>query len=343
MIDSRYSLLLWALALTGIGVLFLGIRPTEPTRPVASPKTAATLPVRSAIRPLPKVPAIASDKIALGHALFTDTRLSKDNSISCASCHDLSRGGHDPRSLSLGVGGAVGTVNSPSVFNASLNFAQFWDGRASSLAQQAHGPVNNPLEMASNWAEVIAKLQADKPFMQRFESVYPGGLSAENIVDAIAAFEETLLTPDAPFDRFLRGEADAIDAKSREGYRRFTEFGCISCHQGVNVGGNMFQRFGVMGDYFHDRADRVPIREADYGRFNVTHQEVDRYVFKVPGLRNVALTAPYFHDGSASSLKDAVSVMGRYQLGRDLSHEDIESIEAFLHTLTGKTPELAAR
>jgi cytochrome c peroxidase len=287
---------------------------------------------------LPPVPKLPDAKVALGKSLFQDVRLSRDNSISCASCHDLTTFGHDRRRFSTGVDGAVGSVNAPTVFNASLNFVQFWDGRAASLAEQAAGPVHNPLEMATDWATVIGKLQADEAFQRSFLRTYPDGITGANLADAIATFERTLLTENAPFDRYLRGDQQAIDVRAKLGYRRFRELGCASCHQGANVGGNMFQRFGVMADYFGDRKPPRPAVAADLGRFNVTGQEVDRHVFKVPSLRNVAETAPYFHDGGVARLEDAVAIMGRYQLGRELSRDEIDDLVAFLKTLTGQRP-----
>lgn len=291
-----------------------------------------------ALAALPPVPRLPADKVALGRALFKDVRLSRDNSISCASCHDLTSFGHDRRRVSLGVGGAEGSVNAPTVFNSSLNFAQFWDGRAGSLEEQAAGPVHNPVEMATDWATVIGKLQGDAAFRDEFRRVYPDGITVANLADAIATFERTLLTENSPFDRYLRGDQQAIDDRARLGYRRFRDLGCASCHQGVNVGGNMFQNFGVMGDYFGDRTRQRPAVAADLGRFNVTGQEVDRHVFKVPSLRNVAETAPYFHDGSVASLDEAVAIMGRYQLGRQLSRDEVDSLVVFLKTLSGMPP-----
>ncbi|MBI4995316.1 MAG: cytochrome-c peroxidase [Rhodocyclales bacterium] len=291
-----------------------------------------------ALAALPPVPRLPAAKVALGRALFKDVRLSRDDSIACASCHDLAGFGHDSRRVSVGVGGAEGSVNAPTVFNASLNFVQFWDGRAGSLEEQAAGPVHNPLEMASDWATVIGKLQADAAFGDEFRRAYPDGITAANLADAIATFERTLLTENSPFDRYLRGDQQAIDERARLGLRRFRDLGCASCHQGVNVGGNMFQRFGVMGDYFGDRARQRPAVAADLGRFNVTGQEVDRHVFKVPSLRNVAETAPYFHDGSVASLAEAVAIMGRYQLGRELSRDEVDTLLAFLKTLSGMPP-----
>jgi cytochrome c peroxidase len=291
-----------------------------------------------ALVPLPSVPRLPVEKVALGRSLFRDVRLSRDNSISCASCHDLSTFGHDRRRVSVGVGGAEGSVNAPTVFNTGLNFVQFWDGRAATLEDQASGPVHNPLEMASDWPTVIGKLRQDEAFGREFRRVYPDGFTPANLVDAIAAFERTLLTENSPFDRYLRGDRQAIDDRAKQGYRRFRELGCASCHQGANVGGNMFQRFGIMADFFGDRSTRQPPVAADLGRFNVTGQDVDRHVFKVPGLRNVAETAPYFHDGSVARLDDAVALMGRYQLGRELTQDEIGSLVAFLKTLTGLPP-----
>lgn len=286
---------------------------------------------RDALLPLPPAPELSPGKVELGRRLFFEKRLSHDDTLSCAGCHDLGRGGTDRLPISIGIGGKVGAVNAPSVFNASLNFVQFWDGRAASLEEQAAGPVHNPVEMGSSWAEVSAKLKQDEAYRDAFRQHYPQGVNESAIVDALATFERSLLTPNSRFDRYLRGEGSALDALERAGYRRFLDYGCASCHQGANVGGNMFQRFGVMDDYFRKR----PPSRADLGRFNVTGREEDRHVFKVPSLRNVAVTPPYFHNGSVGTLDEAVVVMGRYQLGRELSNADIKAIAAFLRTLTG--------
>lgn len=286
---------------------------------------------RDALLPLPPPPALSADKVALGERLFFDKRLSTDNSIACASCHDLARGGTDRLPASIGVGGKSGDINAPTVFNAALNFVQFWDGRAASLEEQAAGPVHNPLEMASNWDEVVYKLGQEDTYRETFNRLYPGrGIHGETIADAIASYERSLLT-ESRFDRFLRGDGTALSHGERTGHQRFLDFGCASCHQGALLGGNMYQRFGVMGDYFAGRA----IRAADLGRYNLTRREEDRHVFKVPGLRNVAVTAPYFHDASAATLEDAVVVMARYQLGREIAPEDVVAISAFLRSLTG--------
>ena len=288
------------------------------------------------IRPLPRVVEVDAAKAALGERLFHDRRLSTDNTVSCASCHDLRRGGVDRLPRSIGIQGREGAVNAPTVFNSRVNFRQFWDGRAADLLEQAGGPVHNPKEMGSNWSEVIAKLNGDARFRRDFLGVYPQGIDAETLSDAIAAFEGSLITPDAPFDRWLRGEEQALSAEAREGYRLFKGYGCTACHQGMGVGGNMYQKFGLFGDYFSDRgADHGGADDADMGRYNVTGREEDRHYFKVPSLRNVALTPPYFHDGSTLTLDEAVVIMGRYQLGRELPSRDVERIVAFLHSLTG--------
>jgi cytochrome c peroxidase len=272
-------------------------------------------------------------KVALGRELFYDSRLSRDNSISCATCHDLARGGVDRLPLSIGVGGQKGEVNAPTVYNASLNFRQFWDGRATTLEEQAGGPIQNPVEMTSTWEDVLAKLQADKEMLARFHAIYDSAPTAAAVQNAIAEFERSLITP-SRMDRWLLGEADAITSQELEGYRVFRRHGCVACHQGKNVGGNFFQRFGVMQDYFAGR--QVDDSNPDQGRFRVTKREEDRFVFKVPGLRNVTLTAPYFHDASEATLEEAVTKMGRYQLGVDLPPEDVQFIVWFLHALEGE-------
>jgi cytochrome c peroxidase len=234
---------------------------------------------------------------------------------------------------SKGTRGADSEVNSPTVFNSALNFAQFWDGRAETLEDQVDGPVQSTREMDGNWDLILPKLRADPAYAAAFAEIYPDGLRQLNVKNAIAEFERTLLTPNSRFDRHLRGDASALTAEEKSGYLKFKSYGCVSCHQGVNIGANLFQRMGVIGDYF---ADRGNLTKADLGRFNVTGQEHDRHVFKVPSLRNVAVTPPYFHDGSAQTLEDAVAVMAKYQLGRPLPPQDLSEIVKFLRTLTGE-------
>jgi cytochrome c peroxidase len=298
-----------------------------------SPATGGGATTREPILPIPLHLDQDQRKVALGERLFSEPQLSRDDSVACVSCHDLALGGTDHRPRSIGIGGAVGEVNAPTVLNSDLNFRQFWDGRARTLEEQIDGPVHAEGEMGSEWPTVIGKLERSGVYQRAFSAIYPDGITERNVKDAIATFERSLYTPDARFDRFLRGNHEAITADEREGYRIFKSYGCVSCHQGMGVGGNMFQTFGVMADYFADRGD---VTRADLGRYNVTKDPADRHVFKVPSLRNVALTAPYFHDGSAESLEDAVAVMGNYQLGRSLSPHEISLIVQFLGTLTGE-------
>ncbi len=288
--------------------------------------------LREPIRPIPIDQNLDSRKAALGEQLFHEQKLSRDNSISCASCHNLSQGGVDRRVHSLGIGKTEGQINAPTVFNCGLNFKQFWDGRANSLDEQVDGPLQNPEEMGSTWDSVLIKLRASPQYAAAFGRIYPDGIQRKNIKDAIAQFERSLTTPNGRFDKYLRGDENALTAEEKEGYHKFKAYGCASCHQGVNIGGNMFEKFGAMTDYF---SGRRALTKADYGRFNVTGKEEDRFVFKVPSLRNVALTPPYFHDGSAERLEDAVAIMGKSQLGRDLTKQDVDQIVKFLGTLSG--------
>lgn len=300
--------------------------------PIAAPLAAA--PLDEPIRPLPAGTAQDPERAEIGRLLFHDRRLSGKGTISCASCHDLDKGGADGRPSALGPNGEPLGVNTPTVFNAAFNFRQFWNGRADSLEAQIDAVVQNPAEMGARWDDVVARIGADPDYRRRFAAAYADGVSKANIQNAIASYERTLITPDSRFDRYLRGEPGALSEAEQAGYAKFKQYGCIACHQGVNVGGNMFQKFGVMRDYFAAR--RAGASPADAGRYQVTGQESDRHVFKVPSLRNVALTAPYFHDGSAATLEEAVDVMFRYQLGRLAAPQDKAAIVAFLRTLTGK-------
>ncbi len=311
--------------------------PPSPTaRPPAPPAAAAIAAAPAAVReepitPIPLTLALDARKVALGKKLFHDPILSQDKSVSCASCHPLHQGGADRLPHSIGIRGQAGTVNAPTVFNSGLNFRQFWDGRADTLEAQIDGPTQSPSEMGASWDEMLARLRRDPVYAAAFAEVYPAGVQRESVKHAIAEFERSLLTPNSRFDRWLRGDATALTAGERAGYAKFKNYGCISCHQGVNVGANMFQRMGAIRDYF---ADRGRVTEADFGRFNVTHNEADKFFFKVPSLRNVALNAPYFHDASAKTLEEAIEVMFKYQLGRVASKQDKQDIAQFLHTLS---------
>jgi cytochrome c peroxidase len=296
------------------------------------PGASAAVPLVEPIKPLPLTLKQDPARAALGRQLFQDRRLSANGSASCASCHDLTKGGADGRVHSIGFGGQATAVNAPTVLNAALNFKQFWNGRADSLEEQVGAVVQNPIEMGSKWEDVVVKISQDAQYQTSFASAYKDGVTQANIKNALATYERTLLTANSRFDQYLRGATNAISPEEKAGYAKFKQFGCIACHQGVNVGGNMFQKFGVMGDYF---AKRGHATEADMGRYAVTGDEADKHVFKVPSLRNVALTAPYFHDGSAKTLDEAVDVMFKYQLGRVASKEDKAAIIKFLNTLTG--------
>lgn len=293
---------------------------------------AATAGPIEPIQAIPETLGADPEKAALGKKLFFDVRLSADNSISCAHCHNLDEGGADSLSHSFGVEGREGMINSPTVFNSGLNVTQFWDGRAKSLEDQVDGPVQAHGEMASSWPMVLEKISADSEYRRLFSETYENGVTRANIKHAIAEFERTLLTPDSRFDQYLKGDETAITDEEKEGYRQFKEYGCTACHQGRNVGGNLFQVLGVMGDYFSDH--RIE-NETDYGRFNVTGELKDKYHFKVPSLRLAVLTAPYFHNGRYESLAETIRTMAKYQLGRDIPDEDIRSIIQFLYTLPG--------
>lgn len=293
----------------------------------------AAAPLDEALKPLPAAPALDPAKVELGRRLFNEPRLSVNNTLSCASCHHLETGGADNKPFSVGFDGKPVEINTPSVFNASLNFKQFWNGRVDTLEAQVEQVVISPVEMGSNWKTVVQNLTALPLYQKAFSQAYPDGVTAANVHNALATYERTLLTPNSRFDQYLLGNTDILTLQEKYGYQRFKDYGCIACHQGVNIGGNMFQKFGVMGDYFKARGNPV---EADLGRYLLTKDEEDRHVFKVPSLRNVAVTAPYFHDASAKTLEDAVDVMFKYQLGRNPTQEDKDLIVRFLKTLTGE-------
>lgn len=274
-------------------------------------------------------------KAALGFALFHDTRLSVDNTVSCATCHALETAGVDNHQYSHGVDDQLGGVNAPTVYNAVYNFVQFWDGRAATLAAQAAGPPLNPVEMASrSFDEIIAKLEKDKAFVKEFNAVYPDGITEANITDAIEQFERTLLTPDSRFDKWLKGDDAAISAEELEGYELFKKYDCATCHAGPILGGLSYELMGLRQDYFADRG--LELTNEDNGRYKETQAERDRHRFKVPGLRNVEHTWPYYHDGTRETLEEAVNDMGLYQSGVELSQDETSKIVSFLKTLTGK-------
>ncbi|RMG55508.1 MAG: cytochrome-c peroxidase [Gammaproteobacteria bacterium] len=283
------------------------------------------------IVPIPRHVEIDMDKARLGQRLFSDRRLSRDQSISCASCHDPVHGGVDHRPVSTGVGGQKGRVNAPTVWNAVFNFRQFWNGRAADLREQAEGPIHNPIEMAMDDRLVNQRLQADAEYRRAFRKIYDHAPNLDDALDAITEFERALYTPDSRFDRWLRGE-QTLSQEELEGYRLFKQLGCVSCHNGINVGGNSYQYFGAV----------IPLRQREQAgdRYQLTQDPFDRARYKVPTLRNIELTAPYFHDGSAATLNEAVQLMAYHNLGFDLSNAEVEKIVAFLRTLTGKPPAI---
>lgn len=285
------------------------------------------------ISPIPFETEVDRDKSALGRQLFHDPLLSGDGTLSCASCHDLEQGGHDGLPLPLTNSGATGVINTPTVFNSALNFRLGWRGHFRTFEEHTDATLHQADQMNTTWAELLPKLQAQKNYADAFRHLYVGGLTKESVLNVITEFQRSLLTPNARFDQYLRGVGDALSDDEKRGYELFKNFGCVSCHQGVNVGGNLFQKVGIFKDYF---AGRSTITRADLGRMLVTGAERDRYVFRVPSLRNVAVTAPYFHDGGVAQLEAAVRKMGEIQLGISLKKGEIDLITKFLGTLTGE-------
>ncbi len=297
----------------------------------------------SLFQPLPStIPAvegntITPEKIELGKALFFDPRLSASGVFSCNSCHNLATGGDDNLETSIGHGWQRGPRNSPTVLNAVFNEAQFWDGRAEDLRTQAKGPVQAGVEMANTPENVVATLFSMPQYVTWFEAAFPGEqdpVTFDNMARAIEAFEATLLTP-APFDAYLNGNMDALSDQQKAGLEIFIDKGCASCHAGINVGGHGYYPFGVMEK---PGADILP--ENDKGRFQVTETAVDEYVFRASPLRNIAVTAPYFHSGQVWDLEQAVAIMGSSQLGEELNDQEVTQITAFLGSLTGEAPEV---
>ena len=306
--------------------------------PAAQPSDAVDRTKLAVFAPLPDVaPPAASGTsealVDLGRMLYYEPRLSKSQQISCNSCHELTKYGADGQPTSDGHKGQTGTRNSPTVYNAALHVAQFWDGRAADLEAQAKGPVLNPVEMAMASEEMVITVLSSMPeYVDAFRKAFPNDakpISYDNMATAIGAFERRLMTP-ARWDAFLKGDETALTADERMGFNLFSEAGCPMCHSGALLGGNSFQRLGAVKPY---------PRAEDPGRFGVTKQDADKSVFKVPTLRNIDQTGPYFHDGRVASLQDAVREMAEYQLGRTLSETEVGRIVVFLRVLTGRIPD----
>ena len=281
------------------------------------------------IIPLVQEVTVDEGKAALGKKLWFDPRLSKSGFISCNSCHNLSMGGSDNLPTSIGHQWQEGPINSPTVLNSSLNFVQFWDGRAADLKEQAGGPIENPKEMASDHDLVVNVVASIPGYVEEFTEVYGDGeVNIDRITDAIAVFEETLITPNSRFDQWLRGDDNAITAQEKEGYELFRNSGCVACHYGEGIGGSSFQKMGLLEEYKTENLAR--------GLADFTGKDTDEMFFKVPTLRNVVLTYPYFHDGQVNTLEEATQIMGRLQLGRNFNDEEVEKI----YRLDEKTYEL---
>ena len=267
-------------------------------RKMSLPKETPNVDADRLVQPIPDSIATDEAKVALGHDLFFDGRLSGDGSIQCHTCHQLDKGGVDRLDTSTGIEGKKGPINAPTVFNAAFNFVQFWDGRAADLADQAKGPPTNPVEMGSHsWDDIVARFEMDEEFKKEFLKEYPQ-VTKETLTHAIGEYEKTLITPNSDFDRYLKGDKTALTEQQVRGYELFKQHKCDTCHTGVAMGGQSYEYMGLYGDYFKDRG--TPLTDADEGRFAQTKDPFDMHRFKVPTLRNIALTAPYFHDASKS-------------------------------------------
>ena len=282
------------------------------------------------IDPLPTNVHLAPN-VDLGRRLFNDSRLSSGNGVSCATCHISDHSLTDGLPVSRGLPGHPGLVNTPTLFNVGLSAKFNWSGKYLSLEEQTDKVIESPRTMGGNWNEIIATLETDTQLAPLFKQLYVDGVTRKNAIDAIVQFEKSLVTPDAPFDDYLRGNQGAISADATAGYELFKIYGCASCHQGVNVGGNMLQVFGIFGT-----PDAAAMGGDTPGSAEATGITEEKPVFRVPSLRNIASTGPYFHDGSEKTLKGAINTMADYQLGRDLTEGDLGKLEAFLKSLTGK-------
>ncbi|WP_308445864.1 cytochrome-c peroxidase [Chitiniphilus purpureus] len=317
---DRHSGILTLITASGLGALML-----------AGAVHAAPDP--EPIQPIPPAKPGNRAVIELGKKLYFDPRLSKSGFISCNSCHNLSLGGTDNLKTSVGHQWQRGPINAPTVLNSSMNLAQFWDGRAKDLNEQAGGPIANPAEMAFSHPLAVDVLTSIPQYRAEFKKAFgTNRIDIGQVTKAIAAFEETLVTPNSKFDRWLKGDGKALNKTELSGYHLFKASGCVACHNGPAVGGNSFQRMGIVEPY--------PAKSPATGRMAVTGKDADRFNFKVPTLRNVELTYPYFHDGEAATLEQAIDVMGRLQLGKKFTKTEVMQIAAFLKTLTGDQPRI---
>jgi cytochrome c peroxidase len=295
--------------------------------------SVATGQMHEPITPLPQVVLVDTARASIGERLFRDDRLAHDNARSCATCHPLEASGAQRRARASAADGEARLRNIPTIFNVGFNPSLNWDGAASTLEAHAEMVLLSPDVMNTTWPEILSKLRADPDYVDAFRVTYKEGITRANVLDALVTFERSLVTPDSRFDRYLRGDQEALTMAEQEGYRLFKSYGCAACHQGINIGGNLFQKFGV----FH-APDAPGPRDGviDLGRYGVTKAARDREVFRVPSLRNVAATAPYFHDGRAATLEIAVATMAKLQLNRQLTPQEIGLIVQFLGSLTGE-------
>jgi cytochrome c peroxidase len=295
--------------------------------------------------PIPKDNPQTKEKIELGKMLYFDPRLSVDGTVSCNSCHNVMSGGDDNRSFSAGVRGQRGGRSAGTVFNSAFYSVQFWDGRARSLEEQAKGPLTNPIEMGNkDHDQVIARLKKIPGYVKAFDKAFSGRktLTLDNLVKAIASYERTLITPNSAFDQYMKGNKKAMSTAAQEGYKTFNSVGCVTCHSGANFAGptlpegtGFYMKFPTFPNTSYDKKYKFT---KDKGRYEVTKKQADMHMFRVPTLRNISQTAPYFHNGAVTTLEEAVRVMGKTQLNKDLSKKEVTSIVAFLESLSGSIP-----
>ena len=320
---------LWLVCSLTFVVALSGAGYGEPN--ASSPVAPSERKTQEPLMPIPLPVAVDLRQAQLGARLFHDPQLSHDNRQSCATCHPLDRGGMDGWPRAMAMDGQSRLRNTPTIFNVGLNFWFNWDGVVHTLEAHAERLLRNPAVMNTTWPELQGKLRQEADYVSAFRAAYVDGLTWNNVIAALASFERSLMTPHSRFDRYLRGEQQALTAEEQQGYDLFKSYGCVACHQGVNIGGNMFAKFGVF-----QPPNGANEEDADSGRYNVTHRPQDVQVFRVPSLRNVAMTAPYFHDGRAPTLAVAVDTMARVQLDKTLTPEEIDLIVQFLQTLTGE-------
>jgi cytochrome c peroxidase len=329
---------LWWVGGLGVVVSLIGLwaggwqgqRVVEPQATTAEAGLAGS---QEPIVPLPLHVPEDPARVALGERLFHDVRLSGRNTMACATCHRLEQGGDDGLPRAVTATGTLHARNTPTIFNVAFNAAYNWDGGMRTLEAHAERVLLSPALMHTTWPELLARLRTIPDYREAFTTLYPGRLTSVHVLDALATYERSLVTPNSRFDHYLRNHPEALSPIERRGYDIFKAYGCVACHQGINVGGSMFQKFGIFRE---PPAPHDPTRPVDLGRFLFTQVARDREVFRVPSLRNVAVTAPYFHDGRAPTLEAAVAIMARVQLGRTLSQEDTHAIVQFLYTLTGE-------